>query len=58
MATPCLRPALNALDPTQQGTVGDQYAMRHNPFKYFAAITSSPDCARKVVDPTRLSQLA
>jgi hypothetical protein len=55
MATPCRHPALNAPDPSQQAKVGDQYAVRHNPFMYFAAITNSPACAQKVVDLTRLS---
>jgi hypothetical protein len=55
MATPCRHPALNAPDPTQSATVGDQYAMRHNPFMYFAAITGSPGCAQKVVDLNQLS---
>jgi len=55
MATPCRHPALNAQDPTQSAQVGDQYAMRHNPFMYFAAITGSPGCAHKVVDLTQLS---
>ena len=55
MATPCRHPALNAVDPTQKATVGDQYAVRHDPFMYFAAITGSPSCASNVVDLSHLS---
>lgn len=55
MGTPCRHPALNAPDPTQQARVGDQYAVRHNPFMYFAAITDSPGCAQHVVDLTALT---
>jgi hypothetical protein len=49
MGTPCRHPALGARDDTQRARVGDQYAARHNPFVYFAAITGSPDCARNDV---------
>jgi hypothetical protein len=56
MGTPCRHPALNTPDPTQKATVGDQYAVRHNPFMYFAAITGSPaSCAQHVVDLKQLS---
>ncbi|HKC29621.1 MAG TPA: alkaline phosphatase family protein [Jatrophihabitans sp.] len=54
MGTPCRHPALNTQDNTQTAKPGDQYATRHNPFMYFAAITDSPTCAQHVVD---LSQL-
>lgn len=50
MGSPCRHPALNAKDDTQQAKVGDQYATRHNPFMYFASITTSPTCAQHVVD--------
>ena len=55
MGTPCRHPALNAQDDTQQAEVGDQYAARHNPFVYFSWITSSPLCAQRVVDLTKLT---
>jgi hypothetical protein len=55
MGTPCRHPALNAQDTTQQAHVGDRYAVRHNPFMYFSAITSSPTCAQHVVDLSALS---
>jgi hypothetical protein len=55
MGTPCRHPALNTPDPTQKARVGDQYAVRHNPFMYFAAITGSASCAQHVVDLNRLS---
>ncbi|MDT4933746.1 MAG: phosphatidylinositol-3-phosphatase [Pseudonocardiales bacterium] len=55
MGTPCRHPELNTQDTTQQAHVGDQYAVRHNPFMYFSAITSSPTCAQHVVDLSALS---
>ncbi len=54
MGTACRHPQLGALDDTQQARVGDQYAVRHNPFMYFASITGSPSCAANVVDLTAL----
>jgi hypothetical protein len=55
MGTPCRHPDLNTQDTTQQAQIGDQYAVRHNPFMYFSAITSSPTCAQHVVDLSALS---
>lgn len=55
MQTPCQHPEPGAKDDHQGATVGDQYATRHNPFVYFEAITSSPDCRRNVVDFTALA---
>ena len=54
-ATPCRHPALDTADPTQKATVGDQYAVRHNPFMYFASVTGSPTCAQHVVDLSQLT---
>lgn len=54
MGTPCRHPALNTQDTTQSAKVGDQYAVRHNPFMYFTSITSSPSCAAHVVDLSAL----
>lgn len=54
MGSACRHPALGAVDGTQKARVGDQYAARHNPFVYFAAITRSPGCARNDVDLTHL----
>lgn len=54
MGSACRHPALGAVDGTQKARVGDQYAARHNPFVYFAAITGSPGCARNDVDLTQL----
>ncbi len=54
MGTPCRHPALNSRDSTQSATVGDEYAVRHDPFMYFRAITGSPGCARHVVDLKRI----
>ena len=55
MGTACRHPALNAVDDTQKAKVGDQYAVRHNPFMYFSSITGGADCGQHVVD---LGQLA
>ncbi len=54
MGTPCRHPVINTVDTTQQAKVGDQYAARHNPFVYFAAIVDSPKCAQRVVDLAQL----
>ncbi|MFE5836360.1 alkaline phosphatase family protein [Arthrobacter sp. NPDC056493] len=56
MGTPCRHPEPGAEDQGQDASPGDQYATRHNPFVYFAAIISSPDCTRNVVDFTELSK--
>jgi len=50
MGTPCRHPQLGAVDDTQKARVGDQYAVRHNPFMYFASVTGSSTCSRDVVD--------
>ncbi len=51
MKTPCLHPALNSQDTTQKAVKGDQYAVRHNPFMYFTAITGRPAyCKQHVVN--------
>lgn len=55
MATPCQHPALDTVDPTQKATVASQYAVRHNPFMYFASITGSPTCGQHVVGLDALS---
>lgn len=55
MGTPCRHPALNAVDDTQKARVGDQYAVRHNPFMYFSSITGAADCDQHVVDLGQLS---
>jgi hypothetical protein len=55
MGTPCRHPALNTQDTTQKAQPGDQYAVRHNPFMYFAAVTGSPTCAQHVVDLSQLT---
>ncbi|WP_334170587.1 alkaline phosphatase family protein [Sinomonas sp.] len=54
MGTPCRHPQLGTVDDTQKARVGDQYAARHNPFVYFAAITGSPSCAANDVDLSAL----
>jgi hypothetical protein len=53
--TPCRHPVLGAVDHTQEAEVGDQYAVRHNPFVYFRSITGSADCAERVVPLSRLT---
>ena len=55
MGSPCRHPALNTQDTTQTAKVGDQYAVRHDPFMYFSSITSSPSCADHVVDLSALT---
>jgi hypothetical protein len=54
MPSPCYHPSLNTQDNTQQATVGDQYATRHNPFVYFHTIIDSPQCAQNDVPLTQL----
>jgi len=54
MATACRHPVINTADTTQKAKIGDQYAARHNPFLYFAAIVNSPNCASRVVDLSHL----
>lgn len=51
----CRHPALNTHDDTQTARVGDQYAVRHNPFVYFHSIVDSPKCATNVVPLTALA---
>jgi hypothetical protein len=55
MATPCQHPELGAHDDHQHATPTDQYATRHNPFVYFESITSTPDCAKNVVNFDQLA---
>jgi phosphatidylinositol-3-phosphatase len=55
MDSPCLHPALNSQDTTQQARPGDQYAARHNPFVYFHSIIDSPSCAANDVPLSQLS---
>jgi hypothetical protein len=55
MKSPCRHPETGAEDGNQDASPDDQYATRHNPFVYFAAITSSPDCQKNVVDFTELA---
>ena len=50
MGTPCRHPQLGAVDDTQKARVGDQYAVRHNPFMYLRSVTDSASCAQRVVD--------
>ncbi len=54
MGTACRHPVDGTQDPTQTAHVGDQYAVRHNPFMYFASVTGSADCATHVVDLSKL----
>jgi phospholipase C len=53
-------PAVSFVDPkfldegtgssAQKARVGDQYAVRHNPFMYLRSVTDSATCAERVVD--------
>ncbi len=55
MGTPCKHPAVGQNDPNFVAKPGDMYATRHNPFVYFHSIIDSPQCAKNVVDLTRLA---
>jgi hypothetical protein len=55
MKSPCRHPEAGAEDSNQDAAPDDEYATRHNPFVYFAAITSSPACQKNVVDFTALA---
>jgi hypothetical protein len=48
-AATCGHPVLGAKDDTQRAVVGDQYAVRHNPFVYFHSIIDRPACDTRVV---------
>lgn len=57
MGTPCRHPAIGALDDTQKARVGDQYAVRHNPFMYFhSIIDGKARCDAHVVPLDALAQ--
>lgn len=56
MSSPCQHPDLGAPDAHVAAVAGDQYGTRHNPFMYFRSITSSPDCAKNVVNYSALQQ--
>lgn len=56
MSSPCQHPDLGTADAHVAATPDDQYATRHNPFVYFRSITSSPDCAKNVVNYSTLHQ--
>jgi len=53
-STTCRHPVAGAPDPTQAARLGDQYAVRHNPFVYFHSIVDSPACATNDVPLTSL----
>ncbi len=53
MGTSCRHPVLDGPDTMHTARVGDQYAVRHDPFVYFQAI-SAASCRRNVVDLDRL----
>jgi phosphatidylinositol-3-phosphatase len=51
MRKPCDHPKLGEPDPTQHATAHDNYAVRHNPFMYFQAITGRQKYCRHHVRP-------
>jgi phosphatidylinositol-3-phosphatase len=53
--TTCAHPADGTPDATQQASITDQYAARHNPFVYFHSIIDEPSCATRDVPLTQLS---
>jgi len=55
MGDPCRHPEPGTEDPDHAAAEGDQYATRHNPFVYFAGITSSPQCRTNDVDFSHLA---
>ena len=55
MGDPCRHPDPGTEDPDHAATEGGQYATRHNPFVYFAGITSSPECRTNDVDFSHLA---
>jgi hypothetical protein len=57
MGTSCRHPKLGAVDQTQHATPGHNYAVRHNPFMYFASIVDRGRyCKHHVKDLSRLPQ--
>lgn len=55
MGEPCRHPAVGSVDDTQTARIGDQYAVRHDPFVYFHSIIDDPTrCAAHVVDLQQL----
>jgi hypothetical protein len=54
MRTPCRRPVTGKGDDTRSARLGDQYAVRHNPFVFFRSITSTTACDANVVDYSAL----
>lgn len=56
MPSPCQHPALDAADGHLKATPGDQYSTHHDPFVYFRSITSTPDCAKNVLNFSALQQ--
>ena len=50
----CGHPTINTHDYTQDATVGDEYAARHNPFVYFHSLLDSGACAANDVSLNQL----
>ncbi|MHB8658106.1 MAG: alkaline phosphatase family protein [Solirubrobacteraceae bacterium] len=53
-AQACRHETIGGPDRTETARVGDEYAMRHNPFVYFHSIIDTPACARDDVPLDRL----
>jgi phospholipase C len=51
MRKPCDHPVLGSVDPTQQATAKQNYAVRHNPFMYFKSITGHEKYCKSHVRP-------
>jgi phosphatidylinositol-3-phosphatase len=51
MRTPCVHPAIGQPDPTQHATPHHNYAVRHDPFMYFATIVDNPQYCQHHVRP-------
>ena len=50
MQQPCEHPVLGEPDDHVRATADEMYSTHHDPFVYFQSITSSPDCAKDVVN--------
>lgn len=56
MQQPCEHPVPGEPDNHIRATADEMYSTHHNPFVYFHAITSSPDCVKNVVNFSALAK--
>jgi hypothetical protein len=55
MQQPCEHPILGEADNDIRASADMMYATRHNPFVYFRSMTLSPECAKNVVNFSKLA---